>query len=64
MVKATLMNFAPSGVQSVKPDGNPKKQVMSETSSNLKCDARVAGTSRGISLRKQTSLHAPTIETT
>lgn len=49
------------GVRSAKRDENPKKQVRSETSLNLRCAARAAGTSHGIYHQKRTYLHVPLI---
>ena len=57
------MNSGLFGVRNVIPDGNPKKQVLSETSLNLRCAARVADSSHGISRRKQTYPHVPLIQT-
>ena len=58
------MNFAPFDARNATPDGNLKKQAPSETSSNLNCDAHVAGTSHGIFHRKRTSPHRPRTGTT
>ena len=55
------MSSGPFGVRSAKPDGNLKKQGLSETSLNLRCDAHVADSSLMIYRRKQTSLHDPPI---
>ena len=57
------MNSGLFGVRNAKPDGNPKKQVRSETSLNLRCAARVADSSHGIFHRKQTYPHVPLIQT-
>ena len=56
------MNSGLFGVRNAKPDGNPKKQVPSETSLNLRCAARVADSSHGIFRRKQTYPHVPLIQ--
>ena len=58
-----LMNSGLFGVRNVKPDANPKKQGLSETLLNSRCDVHVADTSHGTSHRKQISLHDPLIET-
>ena len=55
------MNSALSGVRNVKPDGNQKKQGLSETLLNLRCDVHVVGTSHGTSHRKRTYPHVPLI---
>ena len=58
------MNSGQFGVRNAKPDGNLKKQGLSETLLNLRCDVHVAGTSHGIFHRKQTSPHVPLIAIT
>ena len=64
MARAMPMSSVPFDVRNVKPDENPKKQVMSEISLNLRCGVRAVDTSHGMSHRKQISLHALLIEIT
>ena len=56
------MNSGLFGVRNAKPDGNPKKQVRSETSLNLRYAAHAADASHGIFRRKQTYPHVPLIQ--
>ena len=51
------MNSGLFGVRNVKPDGNPKKQELSEISLNLRCVARVADLSHGMCRRKRIYPH-------
>ena len=59
-----MTNSGLFGVRNAKPDENPKKQAESEISLNLNYAVRAAGTSHGMSRRKQTSLHVPPIAIT
>ena len=56
------MNSGLFGVRNVKPEGNPKKPAKSEILLNLRCAARVAGSSHGIFHRKRTYPHVPLIQ--